>query len=303
MTRHQNQTAAVLGLFGLLVFGESLRADVPLVEDGRPVAIVATADSADEHEKLAARELLDHVEQMSGAKLELSEIGADDGAKFVQQARRQKVTPVLIGRVAQPRLRQALEKKGGGRGTFALQAADGAIYVAGVDEGPAYGVAELLEQQGVRWFMPGPLGTVVPAKKSVAVAEQLTVQSPSFPSRWFQMPNYKGLAWYRQTLAVPAEFQGRRMFLWCGGADEKAKVWLNGRELGVSHGAAFYPFEMDATQAVRPGEKNVLVMAVMNGVVNEIGTGGLVAPVMLYAPAKGRDAQLENTRPLGETFP
>ena len=114
---------------------------------------------------------------------------------------------------------------------------------------------------------------------------------------------YKGLAWYRQTLAVPAEFQGRRVFLWCGGADERAKVWLNGCELGVSHGAAFYPFEMDATQAVRPGEKNVLVMAVMNGVVNEIGTGGLVAPVMLYAPAKGRDAQLENTRPLGETFP
>ncbi len=114
---------------------------------------------------------------------------------------------------------------------------------------------------------------------------------------------YKGLAWYRQTLDVPAEFQGRRLFVWCGGVDEKANVWLNGRELGISPGAAFYPFELDATEAARPGEPNVLVMAVINDVVNELGTGGLVAPVMLYAPAKGRDAQLENLRPLGETFP
>jgi hypothetical protein len=114
---------------------------------------------------------------------------------------------------------------------------------------------------------------------------------------------YKGLAWYRQTLAVPADFKGQRLFLWCGGVDEKAKVWLNGRELGVSPGAAFYPFELDATEAAKPGEPNVLVVAVINDVVNELGTGGLVAPVMLYAPAKGQDAQLENLRPLGETFP
>lgn len=81
------------------------------------------------------------------------------------------------------------------------------------------------------------------------------------------------------------------------------RVWLNGRLLGISPGAAFFPFEMDATDAVRPGAPNVLVLAVLNEVVNELGTGGLVAPVMLYAPAKGQDAQLENTRPLGETFP
>jgi hypothetical protein len=42
---------------------------------------------------------------------------------------------------------------------------------------------------------------------------------------------------------------------------------------------------------------------VANEVVNELGTGGIVAPVMLYAPAAGREAKLENLRPLGETFP
>jgi len=110
------------------------------------------------------------------------------------------------------------------------------------------------------------------------------------------------LAWYRQTVEVPQEFVGKRIFFWCGGADELAKVWLNGHNIGISHGAAFYPFELDATEAVRPGE-NVIVVCVSNQVVNELGTGGIVAPVLLYSPAAGKDAELENIRDLKPTFP
>jgi hypothetical protein len=113
---------------------------------------------------------------------------------------------------------------------------------------------------------------------------------------------YKGLAWYRQTAQVPDKFAGKRIFLWCGGVDEKAKIWINGKMVGISPGAAFSPFEVDVTDAVKSGA-NVIVMAVNNDVVNELGTGGIVAPVMLYAPAAGKDAKLENVRPLGETFP
>jgi hypothetical protein len=114
---------------------------------------------------------------------------------------------------------------------------------------------------------------------------------------------YKGLAWYRQTLDVPKEFEGKRLFLWCGGVDEKAKVWVNGKPIGISPGAASYPFEMDATPAIQPG-RNVVVFCVANEVVNELGTGGLVAPVFLYAPAAGQDAQLDNGKfSLKETFP
>ena len=113
---------------------------------------------------------------------------------------------------------------------------------------------------------------------------------------------YKGLAWYRQTVDVPPAFAGKRLFLWCGGVDEKAKVWVNGKPIGISPGAAFYPFELDATAAAKAG-KNEIVFAVVNDVVNELGTGGIVAPVILYAPTRGKDAKLENSRPLGETFP
>ena len=101
---------------------------------------------------------------------------------------------------------------------------------------------------------------------------------------------------------VPAGAVGKRVFLWCGGVDEKAKVWVNGKPVGISPVAAFSPFELDATDAVRAG-KNVITFCVVNEVVNELGTGGIVAPVMLYTPAAGKDAKLENVRPLGETFP
>jgi hypothetical protein len=113
---------------------------------------------------------------------------------------------------------------------------------------------------------------------------------------------YKGLAWYRQALDVPASAAGKRIFLWCGGVDEKAKVWVNGQVIGISHGGAFYPFEMDATAALKPG-RNVVVFCVVNQVVSEVGTGGIVAPVILYQPGAGADATLENTRDLKPTFP
>ena len=80
------------------------------------------------------------------------------------------------------------------------------------------------------------------------------------------------------------------------------KCITNGQPIGISHGAAFYPFELDATDAIQPG-KNTIVVCVSNQVVNELGTGGIVAPVMLYAPVAGKEAKLENVRDLKPTFP
>lgn len=113
---------------------------------------------------------------------------------------------------------------------------------------------------------------------------------------------YKGLAWYRTTVEVPKDAAGKRIFLWCGGVDETAKVWVNGKVIGISPGATFYPFEMDATDAVKAGA-NQIVICVSNQVVNEVGTGGIVAPVILYAPKDGANAKLENSRDLKPTFP
>jgi hypothetical protein len=76
---------------------------------------------------------------------------------------------------------------------------------------------------------------------------------------------------------------------------------VNGKEVGISHGASFLPFEFDATAAVKPGAKNVVVVRLLNEVVDELGTGGITAPVMLYLPAA--DAKPDNIRKLSPTFP
>jgi hypothetical protein len=114
---------------------------------------------------------------------------------------------------------------------------------------------------------------------------------------------YKGLAWYRQTVQLPEDCKGKRIFLWCGGVDELAKVWLNGKLLGISPRASFTPFEMDATSAARAGQSNTIVFCVSNATLNEIGTGGITGPVMLYEPANGHRAVIRNAKPPHKVFP
>jgi hypothetical protein len=106
---------------------------------------------------------------------------------------------------------------------------------------------------------------------------------------------YKGIAWYRTQVEIPARFDGRQLYLWFGGIDEAATVWLNGKRLGTSadpgHGlpgmaGTFKPFELEATDAVRFGRLNTLAVKITNLKLNEIGTGGIVAPVLFWSPKK-----------------
>ena len=113
------------------------------------------------------------------------------------------------------------------------------------------------------------------------------------------MHYYHGVAWYRARVAVPAAFAGKPLRLWFGGVDEEARVWVNGalatlltkigdREIvpGASPGRAFVPFEYDVTGLMKAGQENVVAVRIVNKQVNEMGTGGITAPVMVYSPEK-----------------
>ena len=60
---------------------------------------------------------------------------------------------------------------------------------------------------------------------------------------------------------------------------------------------------MDATEAIRPGELNTVAGCVSNITLSELGTGGITGPVMFYAPAAGKDAQVRNAKPPHPVFP
>ena len=104
---------------------------------------------------------------------------------------------------------------------------------------------------------------------------------------------YKGLAWYRTRVTVPERFKGRKVYLWFGGIDEYAKVWLNGKLLGTTDApgdglppmpGTFKPVEFNATPALRFGKPNTIAVKILNRKLSEIGTGGITAPAMFWSP-------------------
>ena len=97
------------------------------------------------------------------------------------------------------------------------------------------------------------------------------------------MPWYQGDAWYRATFVVPAEFKGQDLRLWFGGFDENVDVYLNGQHLGEKKGFAT-PREFEGVAGhIQFDKHNTIAVRVSAGGLAEIGTGGIMMPVMVYA--------------------
>ena len=69
---------------------------------------------------------------------------------------------------------------------------------------------------------------------------------------------------YRHPFNVPAEWQGRRVFIVFDGVMTDATVKINGTEAGPSHRGAFYRFKYDITKLLRFGAENLLAVSVMD---------------------------------------
>jgi hypothetical protein len=146
-----------------------------LVENGAAKAVIVLPEKPDADESFAATELQSHIEKMSGAKLEMVSPGQVPAGK----------TPILVGQAAPKELDDLIRQQGTDPASFALVVDDRRVAARGLSaEGSLFAVYELLEQLGVRWFLPGDLGTVIPETKTVALPSQTTVQAPSFAGRW-----------------------------------------------------------------------------------------------------------------------
>lgn len=114
-----------------------------------------------------------------------------------------------------------------------------------------------------------------------------------------------GIAWYQLDFSADAATSDERTWLRVGSANYHARAWLNGTLLG-EHTGGHLPFVFEVSEALRPGERNRLVIRVDNtlatdrvpaaaepGVTNALGTfpavtfdffphGGLLRPVLLF---------------------
>lgn len=89
--------------------------------------------------------------------------------------------------------------------------------------------------------------------------------------------------------------------LWFGAVDEAVKVWVNGKlitheaerkerdgtivkETRDTLSGSWHPLEVDVTEAIEFGKDNTIIVKATNKQLNELGTGGIMKIVMLYAP-------------------
>ena len=147
-----------------------------LVEDGRPVAHIVLPEEPTDVEQFAAEELASYVEQISGADLPIRRTMGPDGY------------PVLLGRAALRRGRDAEDLAPLGPDGFIVRSSSSGLVIAGgSDLGTLFGVYYLLEKYlGVRWFMPGDLGTVIPRSPNIAIGAINDIEKPDFRIRWIE---------------------------------------------------------------------------------------------------------------------
>ena len=161
-----------------------------LVSEGAPQASIVLAGNAGDRERLAATELQTHIQKMSGATLPI--VSSLDQATGVK---------ILIGRGATPSVAEDTKWRGTDPASFHIVVTPEAVALVGLsDQGTLFAAYELLEQLGVRWFMPGEIGTVIPEAKTVAVRQQDTLENPGFALRqlWWPGETAEDLAWHQR---------------------------------------------------------------------------------------------------------
>jgi len=192
-----------------------------LVREGLPEATIVVATDAPETVVRAARELRDYVERSTGARLLLLEgRRPDDGASiFVGASRFTRRLGIstdgmgpdgycwrtghdwlaIVGRDHRGGVVHGMRNPWRPHEVYNTDLKLGAFG----ESGTLYGVYHLLERVlGVRWFMPGPLGTVVPKRTSVMIPDLNVVRQPDFEYRYPWFCNFsiapEEARWYRR---------------------------------------------------------------------------------------------------------
>ena len=132
----------------------------------------------------------------------------------------------------------------------------------------------------------------------------------STPGHEGEMKQWAGRTWYRKSFALPAGWQGRKVFLEMEAARQIAEVHLNGHRLGISKNG-FIPFGFDLTPHLRAGARNVLAVMCDNRFPPETSMKAIIASELPWNsphwhPAHGglyRNVKLHVTDPLHISLP
>jgi len=146
---------------------------VEIVRDGEPLATIVLADEAPAQVAEAAEMLASYVEQSSGALLPVANEAPADAVS------------IHIGHTARAEAAGINQSDLDGDGFDIVFPDSSTIIIPGAGPwGTEFGVCEFLARYvGVRWVMPGPDGTHVPVRDTIAVPREPVRSEPVFFSR------------------------------------------------------------------------------------------------------------------------
>ncbi len=183
----KSKISFLMGIVMILGLTNSFGGDVRLVTDGKPKSAIILSAEPNPDEALAAEEIVNYVQKMSGAKLEI----------FKGKKAPPGMIPIEIGTSLNSKVKKEILAKGSNPDSLIMEVTPEKIIVAGLSpRGTLFAAYELLEQLGCRWFMPGEIGEVVPEMKTVSIKTGKSIQIPSFIGRHLQAAGDK--AWKRR---------------------------------------------------------------------------------------------------------
>jgi exo-1,4-beta-D-glucosaminidase len=78
--------------------------------------------------------------------------------------------------------------------------------------------------------------------------------------------------WYRTEFTIPADFQGKTVWLHFDGINFRANIWLNGKQIASAEkiAGAYRIFEFDVTESAKAGGRNALAVEVFPPQANDL---------------------------------
>ncbi len=98
--------------------------------------------------------------------------------------------------------------------------------------------------------------------KEISVPHDWSVKgqlSPTLASASGYLPG--GIGWYRKTIEIPDDKEGKRVYLYFEGVYNRSEVYINGQLLGKRPNG-YISFMYDATPHIKTGEENVIAVRV-----------------------------------------
>lgn len=195
----------------LVVLASAATAGVSVFQDGHFLLPIYVASDAAPEEREAAAELAHVLEAMSGVAVSVR-IEGDAGGNgiFVGRARASALNPPALVSSSDwlaPHPGQV------GPDAFRVRAKGGSVYINGATpEALSFAVAWLLQHEaGVRWYVPGPDGEIIPHRREWSLPDLDIIREPAYLSRELSgFESSEGAAWARRN--------GLRRRLECGHA-------------------------------------------------------------------------------------